>query len=437
MGEDLPPLLGIQGRKRGYIGEGGALLKRLLLLATMAAGWLFLRRRQQEMGASTGSTASTLSTGPASGQLSGMSGADTTSVTTDQDAAASGQLVDDVVVVGSTQDMSDTYVPSTDDASGGSPGHLHDEQLEMVTQAYDTSTQFEAVPAEPDRADAAGDSSSEGRLLPPDTQPMSVADTQGGEATNTGTGASVSEDAGAPTYLYSGTSGDESEQHGMEATSAAGARAPHPHHVDVSQGETVVFRPQHDGGDGSDHVTYGHDSGDAVSSESAGETGAASGVLMSSEEQPVSQSEYHSGDAADFDPIGVDVTPPKSDITAEDYKHVEVSLPPETLAAINELEQSGGWAETTDYHIEEGYNVEATDGGVGTVDRVVLGAGDTESYMLVKKGLLFKSDVSIPLSAVDRVENDTVYLNIEKQYIKLIEGDDTKEIGEDNLNIRY
>ncbi len=412
-------------------------MKRLLLLATMAAGWLFLRRRQQETGASTGSTASTLSTGPASGQLSSMSGASTTSVTTDQDAPASGQLVDDVVVVGSSQAMSETYVPSTDDASGGSPGHLHDEQSEMVTQAYDTSTQVEAVPAEPDRADAAGDSSSEGRLLPPDTQPVSVADTQVGEQTNTATDMSVSEDAAAPTYLFSGTSEGETEQEGREATSSAGTRAPHPHHVDVSQGETVVFRSQHDGEDGPDHVTYGHDSGDAVSTESGGETGSGSGVLMSSEEQSAPQSEYHSDDAADFDPIGVDVTPPKSDISAEDYKHVEVSLPPETLAAIGELEQSGGRTEATEHHIEEGYNVEATDGGVGTVDRVVLGANDAESYMHVKKGLLFKSDVSIPISAVERVENDTVYLNIEKQYIKLIEGDDTKEIGEDNLNIRY
>ncbi len=411
-------------------------MKRLLLLATMAAGWLFLRRRQQETGASTSSTASTLSTGSSSSQLSSMSGAGTTSVTTDQDAPASGQLVDDVVVVGSSQAMSETYMPSTDDASGGSPGHVQDQQSEMVTQAYDTSTQFEAVPAEPDRADAAEDSSSEGILLPPDTQPVSVADTQGGEQTSTATGSSVSEDA-APTYLFSGTSEDEAEQEGRGATSSAGTRAPHPHHVDVSQGETVVFRPQHEGGDGSDHVRYDHDSGDAVSTKSGGETGSGSGVLMSSEEHSAPQSEYHSDDAADFDPIGMDVTPPKSDISEEDYKHVEVSLPPETLAAIGELEQSGGRTETTEHHIEEGYSVEAVDGSVGTVEKVERGANDAESYMHVKKGLLFKSDVSIPISAVERVENDTVYLNIEKQYIKLIEGDDTKEIGEDNLNIRY
>jgi hypothetical protein len=124
----------------------------------------------------------------------------------------------------------------------------------------------------------------------------------------------------------------------------------------------------------------------------------------------------------------LDITPPGMTSTAETYERVEVSLPPETLAAMQNPEQ--GAAQTLDLPIREGYDVQATDGKVGSVCRVVRPEGGAENYMVVKAGLVFKSDVQIPFSAVDRIEGDTVYLNIEKQYIKVMEGQDTTRTGD-------
>ncbi|MDP9380165.1 MAG: hypothetical protein M3Q29_08445 [Chloroflexota bacterium] len=122
----------------------------------------------------------------------------------------------------------------------------------------------------------------------------------------------------------------------------------------------------------------------------------------------------------------IPITPPGM-TSLDEYQTTEASLPPETIEAMQRLEQ--GDVQQPDLPIREGYDVEATDGKVGKVDSVVRSQGPTESYMVVKEGLVFKSDVSIPFSAVDRVEGDTVYLKIEKQYIKIMEGQDTFETG--------
>lgn len=119
---------------------------------------------------------------------------------------------------------------------------------------------------------------------------------------------------------------------------------------------------------------------------------------------------------------------PASDISSETYQHVEVSLPPETLAAMQNTGQ--GAAHTVDFPIHEGFKVEAADGSVGEVASVARFEGGTENYMVVKEGLLFKTKVNIPFSAVDRVEGDTVYLNIDKQYVKLMEGQETPHVGD-------
>lgn len=119
---------------------------------------------------------------------------------------------------------------------------------------------------------------------------------------------------------------------------------------------------------------------------------------------------------------------PASDISSETYQNVEVSLPPETLAAMQNVGQ--GAAHTVDFPIHEGFKVEAADGSVGEVASVARFEGGTDNYMVVKEGLLFKTNVNIPFSAVDRVEGDTVYLNIDKQYVKLMEGQETPHVGD-------
>lgn len=118
---------------------------------------------------------------------------------------------------------------------------------------------------------------------------------------------------------------------------------------------------------------------------------------------------------------------PDAGMSMEDYQHVEVSLPPETLAAMQQSEQGDGGVEMPP--VREGYDVEAVDGKVGAVDSVVSPSGRAEGYFVVKEGLIFKHDVRIPFSAIARVEGHTVYLNIDKQYIDLLEGEHTKQTG--------
>ncbi|MDQ3855383.1 MAG: hypothetical protein M3281_03205 [Chloroflexota bacterium] len=126
---------------------------------------------------------------------------------------------------------------------------------------------------------------------------------------------------------------------------------------------------------------------------------------------------------------------PHSGVATEDYQHVEASLPPETLEAIeqmNDASPQGGWE---DFPVEAGYSVEALDGGVGSVDRVERSAS-SEPSIVVREGLLFKEDVRIPYSAIDRVEGNTVYLNIDKQYLKLMSGDHTPHTGDSSTRIQ-
>lgn len=128
------------------------------------------------------------------------------------------------------------------------------------------------------------------------------------------------------------------------------------------------------------------------------------------------------------DLLSMNITP-HSKMTSDDYRHVEASLPPETLEAIQHMDERGGAAEAPDLPIEEGFRVEAADGKVGAVARVVRGEG-VAPYIVVKEGMIFKKEVNVALSAVDRVEGGTVYLNIEKQYLKLMEGEETMHTGD-------
>lgn len=125
---------------------------------------------------------------------------------------------------------------------------------------------------------------------------------------------------------------------------------------------------------------------------------------------------------------------PHGHVESEDYQHVEVSLPPETLAAMQQP-SDGPAAGGRRWDIREGYKVEATDGGVGSVERVFADEGSAEQYMVVKEGLLFKKHVNVPFTAVDRVEDETVYLNIDKEYIRLMEGRDTMHTGDSSARL--
>jgi uncharacterized membrane protein len=70
--------------------------------------------------------------------------------------------------------------------------------------------------------------------------------------------------------------------------------------------------------------------------------------------------------------------------------------------------------------VHRGAWVEATDGHVGTVGELVIDPASGEITHLVMEGghLWGKREITVPLSAIDRVEMDTVYLNLDKQAIE-------------------
>jgi sporulation protein YlmC with PRC-barrel domain len=69
--------------------------------------------------------------------------------------------------------------------------------------------------------------------------------------------------------------------------------------------------------------------------------------------------------------------------------------------------------------IHRGAYVEATDGGVGQVEEFLIDpAGGRITHLVLRKGHLWgKRDVTIPLEQIDRVEDDVVYLKLDKAAI--------------------
>jgi hypothetical protein len=51
---------------------------------------------------------------------------------------------------------------------------------------------------------------------------------------------------------------------------------------------------------------------------------------------------------------------------------------------------------------------------VGTIEEVVAATGDTDAYLLVPRGLIFKTDTCIPLDAVVKRAGTEVFINVPK-----------------------
>lgn len=78
--------------------------------------------------------------------------------------------------------------------------------------------------------------------------------------------------------------------------------------------------------------------------------------------------------------------------------------------------------------IHRGTDIEATNGHIGTLDEFIV---DLESghvsHLVLRKGHLWdKHEIAIPLSAIERTEYDTVYLNIDKDAVKALPAVDVK-----------
>ncbi len=72
--------------------------------------------------------------------------------------------------------------------------------------------------------------------------------------------------------------------------------------------------------------------------------------------------------------------------------------------------------------VHRGARVEATDGDVGRVDEFLVNPdGDQITHLVLREGHLWgRKDVSIPVSAIDRIEEDVVFLSLSKDEIEAL-----------------
>jgi sporulation protein YlmC with PRC-barrel domain len=72
--------------------------------------------------------------------------------------------------------------------------------------------------------------------------------------------------------------------------------------------------------------------------------------------------------------------------------------------------------------VRRGAHVEATDGRVGQVDEFLVDPRDEHvTHLIMREGHLWgQKDVSIPLSAIGRIEEDTVYLKLSKDEVEAL-----------------
>lgn len=70
--------------------------------------------------------------------------------------------------------------------------------------------------------------------------------------------------------------------------------------------------------------------------------------------------------------------------------------------------------------LRRGTRVQAADGAVGRVDEFLINPETGQiSHLVLRQGHLWgQRDVTIPLSAIDRIEEDTVYLSLDKKSIE-------------------
>lgn len=114
-----------------------------------------------------------------------------------------------------------------------------------------------------------------------------------------------------------------------------------------------------------------------------------------------------------------------AEFVVKEYNHVEiprytgaetgqvggVPVPPNVMTVAKEVEQIPSGERT----LHEGAHVHASDGKVGTVDELILNDSGQITHLVMHKGHLWgKKQVVVPLSAVDKVVADTVYLKLDK-----------------------
>jgi sporulation protein YlmC with PRC-barrel domain len=69
--------------------------------------------------------------------------------------------------------------------------------------------------------------------------------------------------------------------------------------------------------------------------------------------------------------------------------------------------------------VRQGARVEATDGRVGRLDEFLVDpANEHVTHLVMREGHLWgRRDVTIPVSEIDLIEEDTIYLKLDKEQV--------------------
>ncbi len=72
--------------------------------------------------------------------------------------------------------------------------------------------------------------------------------------------------------------------------------------------------------------------------------------------------------------------------------------------------------------VRRGARVRATDGRVGRVDEFIVGpeSGNITHLVLRERNLLSQKEVSVPLADIERIEENTVFLKLDKKSVKAL-----------------
>ena len=72
--------------------------------------------------------------------------------------------------------------------------------------------------------------------------------------------------------------------------------------------------------------------------------------------------------------------------------------------------------------VRRGVRVRATDGDIGQVDEFLIDpANENITHLVLREGHLWsQKDVTIPVSAIDRIEEDAVYLKLDKHAVEVL-----------------
>jgi uncharacterized membrane protein/sporulation protein YlmC with PRC-barrel domain len=102
------------------------------------------------------------------------------------------------------------------------------------------------------------------------------------------------------------------------------------------------------------------------------------------------------------------------------YGDVDYAMTPYPTSEIITIEQEEEFIPAGQRVVRRGTKVTATDGDVGQVDNLILDptSGVITHFVLREGHLWGKKEVALPLSAIDRVEDDVVYLKLDKQAVQ-------------------